>query len=148
MKKFLIFVYSLVLIVVVTGCNNTKEPETDKLWGMWLEVSQSGVRMEDSVQVAFTEFAADFPDKKNEIMFNEDSTGFNFRNDTVSFLSTWTRNDSVIFVKWFTANDSVSKLVYQSDLMILTLTDDTLSYREVCPKGESDIISVFVRERE
>lgn len=147
MKKYLFFVSSLLFAVMFIGCKGTtSEKTTDPIWGMWQKLSEEGTRLSDSLQTVFSEKVPD--DLKYELMFCEDSTGFDFRNDTVFQLCKWLRNDSLITFSWTIAGNDAPHVCAPSQLYVIRLTDDTLVVRDRAADGSHDIVSTYLRERD
>lgn len=145
MKKYLSVAVILLLILSFGACKGKKSEEKtlDSLCGMWQEIYCNPDSMNyDTTNLSMRAFMHDLTLNKVEIIFTEDSAGFNFRNDNAVLTLNWLRTDSLLTIKWLTVNENVTQTLGTSSFIIQHL-GDTLTMRD----EKAGLYCSFLREK-
>lgn len=109
MKRIYTVCMVAMLMTALFSCGNKSQQSSDKkeinpIWGMWLQQTPA-------------------TDVKQEIMFNEDFTGFVFVADTLQYCLQWSQDNNLNVVYKSPAGDVLSDKESKYDV---TLNGDTL----------------------
>ncbi|WP_185146656.1 lipocalin family protein [Chryseobacterium sp.] len=95
MKK-LALIFAAILLLVITGCNNTEDQPTYSIVGNWQPVKRVETRVTNSTPVSETYIYTDCQ-KESRWVFNEDSSGKQTTHDEVGTICATTSDKNFTY---------------------------------------------------